>query len=171
MGMPKGVMLTHDAVTYDTRAVAKLLASKTCCGYETFISYLPLNHIAAQVFDVFLGLELGGCIYFPSGDVLRSGLQTALKAIKPTLFFGVPRIFEKLEEHIKQLVTQTTTWSVRYNLPMARKLMLDYHLQRTKSVIANDNLVKILCWLILCFFSFFFFAMYSIFYEGILVIP
>lgn len=135
MGMPKGVMLTHDAVTYDARTVAQLLASKTCCGYETSISYLPLNHIAAQVFDIFLGLALGSCIYFPSGDVLRGGLQSALKTIKPTLFFGVPRIFEKIEEHIKHLMAHSTTWSESYHLPVARKLMLNYHLQRTKSVI------------------------------------
>lgn len=132
MGMPKGVMLTHDAVTYDTKMMAKSLANKTRCGYETFISYLPLNHIVAQIFDVFLGLEVGACIYFPSNDVIRGGLQTALKTIRPTFFFGVPRIFEKLEEHLNYSMTQLTSWSIRYNLSLARKLMLNYYLQKNK---------------------------------------
>lgn len=132
MGMPKGVMLTHDAVTYETNTVLELLTPKTHYGFEVFISYLPLNHIVAQIFDVFLGLAMGACIYFPHNDVMRGGLLDALRSVRPTFLFGVPRIFEKLEAYLNYSMTQATSWSNRYHLPLSRRVMLNYHLQKNK---------------------------------------
>lgn len=129
IGMPKGVMLTHDAVIYNVRMVSKILAGRKCCGQnEVLISYLPLNHIAAQIFDVFLGLGIGACIYIPGSDVMRAGLPAILLATKPTFFFGVPRIFEKVAE---QILESTSSFApARNSSTWYQKFMVDYHLQK-----------------------------------------
>lgn len=48
VGNPKGVMLSHDNVTFNAKAIGDRLPGMVV-GNETLISYLPLSHIAAQV--------------------------------------------------------------------------------------------------------------------------
>jgi long-chain-fatty-acid--CoA ligase ACSBG len=46
-GNPKGVMLSHDNLSWDALAIGSYLQLKT--GQEEIVSYLPLSHVAAQV--------------------------------------------------------------------------------------------------------------------------
>jgi long-chain-fatty-acid--CoA ligase ACSBG len=46
-GNPKGVMLSHDNLSWDALAIGSYLKLKT--GQEEIVSYLPLSHVAAQV--------------------------------------------------------------------------------------------------------------------------
>jgi long-chain acyl-CoA synthetase len=94
-GNPKGVMLSHNNIVSNVRAVKAYLPIKTG---EIALSFLPLCHIfertAAYSFVynginiVFTGTEnLGG----ETGD---------LQAIKPHFFTTVPRLLEKVYEKI-----------------------------------------------------------------------
>lgn len=47
VGNPKGVMMSHDNLYYEARAIALALGVKE--AEENVVSYLPLSHIAAQV--------------------------------------------------------------------------------------------------------------------------
>lgn len=100
-GMPKGVQLTHENLTWTCQAVA-LMANVTT--EERLLSYLPLSHIAEQMLTLWAPCFVGYKVFFARPDLLTSetGLTDALQAIRPTLFLGVPRVWEKIAAKIKQ---------------------------------------------------------------------
>lgn len=126
VGMPKAVMLSHDSVVYNSKIIATEL-EKVSEGCERVVSYLPLSHIAAQVFDIFLSLELGTCVYFADKDALRGTLvRTFLKA-RPTCMFGVPRVFQKFQEKLVAAEAKAKPYS-RLLLAKAREAVAQHQL-------------------------------------------
>ena len=107
-GPPKAVMTTNDNLTWTTATT--LL--KTPRGYmdhtDVMISYLPLSHIAAQLIDIHCPLASGCQIYFAQPDALKGSLGTTLKQVRPTIFFAVPRVWEKIYEKLQQVGKETT---------------------------------------------------------------
>ncbi|XP_016945712.3 long-chain-fatty-acid--CoA ligase heimdall [Drosophila suzukii] len=99
VGMPKAVMLSHDNLVFDTKSATERLQDVQI-GKESFVSYLPLSHVAAQIFDVFLSLTHAGCVTFADKDALKGTLIRTFRKARPTKMFGVPRVFEKLQERL-----------------------------------------------------------------------
>jgi long-chain-fatty-acid--CoA ligase ACSBG len=106
-GNPKAVMLSHDNITYIVRHAACDLA-RLRPFKEVFVSYLPLSHIAGQVIDIYTPLRIGGTVYFAQPDALKGSLVDTLKEARPTYFFGVPRVWEKMSEKIQQTTKELT---------------------------------------------------------------
>ena len=73
---------------------------------DRILSYLPLSHIAAQLMDVITPVLTGLKVYFALPDALKGTLAVQLICVKPTLFFGVPRVWEKIYEKM-QIVAKT----------------------------------------------------------------
>ncbi|XP_078530563.1 long-chain-fatty-acid--CoA ligase ACSBG2-like [Lissotriton helveticus] len=99
-GPPKGVMLSHDNITWLVKTFSK------CSGLhesEIHVNFLPLSHAAAQFFDMLLPMCLGGATYFATQDALKGSLVDTLKEVRPTVLLGVPRIWEKIQEHLVEL--------------------------------------------------------------------
>ena len=100
-GPPKAVMISHD------NAVWTCHAGENCMGGvdndDRIISYLPLSHIAAQIMDCVTPVLTGLRIYFALPDALKGTLAIQLQAIRPTTFFGVPRVWEKIYEKMMQV--------------------------------------------------------------------
>lgn len=98
-GAPKGVLLTHSAAVAAT--------STAICAIPTgpenvFISYLPLAHIYARMVEqaaLWGGVSIG---YF-HGDVLA--LVDDLKALRPTGFTSVPRLYNRFGGAIRAATT------------------------------------------------------------------
>lgn len=105
-GMPKGVMLSHDNLTWTAKAVAKVANLQTAS--EVFISYLPLSHIAAQMLDLYLPISAAATVYFADADALKGSLAKTLQEVRPTGFLGVPRVWEKIEEKMKAVGKQSS---------------------------------------------------------------
>ncbi len=104
-GPPKGVMLTHEnlAATADMafEAVGDALVEPEDC----VVSYLPLSHIAEQMFTIHLAISLGYAVYFaPSIEELKETLQVA----RPALFFAVPRVWEKFKTAMEAKLAERT---------------------------------------------------------------
>lgn len=38
---------------------------------ESLVSYLPLSHIAAQIYDLWTGIQWGELVYFAQPDALK----------------------------------------------------------------------------------------------------
>ncbi|XP_058281100.1 long-chain-fatty-acid--CoA ligase ACSBG2 isoform X2 [Hylobates moloch] len=106
IGMPKGVMLSHDNITWMAGAVAKDF--KLTEKHETVVSYLPLSHIAAQMMDIWVPIKIGALTYFAQADALKGTLISTLKEVKPTVFIGVPQIWEKIHETVKKNSAKST---------------------------------------------------------------
>merc|ERR1712226_844530 len=95
-GNPKGVMCSHDNFTWTGLMVGRM--AKLTFGQDHLISYLPLSHVAAQLLDIYIPILFGGCVWFAQPDALKGTLGDTLKEVRPTAFFGVPRVWEKMQE-------------------------------------------------------------------------
>jgi len=67
------------------------------------VSYLPLSHVAGLSVDVMGHIYGGHELYFARPDALTGTLVHTLTWAQPTIFFGVPRVWEKFEERLKEL--------------------------------------------------------------------
>lgn len=94
-GHPKGVMLNHDNIVSNVRAVRDFLPAKPG---DTVLSFLPLCHIferTASYSFVYNGIS----VVFTGTDNL-GGETGDLQAIRPHFFTTVPRLLEKVYEKI-----------------------------------------------------------------------
>jgi long-chain acyl-CoA synthetase len=89
-GPPKGVMLSHENLSFMASVAAEVGESGPD---DRLISYLPLSHIAEQNFSIHLPATAGYSIYYAES---MQKLPENLKEVQPTLFLGVPRVWEKL---------------------------------------------------------------------------
>jgi len=94
-GTSKGVKLTHGNLT-----------SNIMCSLEGYdlrpghvsVSFLPLSHVTARHVDLALLYNGVTLAYCPCFDVLPQTLMEVL----PTIFVGVPRVFEKIHTAVEQ---------------------------------------------------------------------
>ncbi|WP_110182854.1 AMP-dependent synthetase/ligase [Nocardioides solisilvae] len=94
-GNPKGVVLTHHNVQFE--AVSTLEAAGLLEERQKQISYLPLAHIAERILGVY-GPQMQGSHQYCIAD--PSLLLATLGEVHPTAFFGVPRVWEKIQTGI-----------------------------------------------------------------------
>ena len=99
-------MISNDNVTFTIRQFSLVLRLRMFG--ERLVSYLPLSHVAAQLLDIFCAINVGATVYFAQPDALKGSLTTSLKEVRPTLFFGVPRVWEKIEEALKKAISGMT---------------------------------------------------------------
>jgi long-chain acyl-CoA synthetase len=94
-GEPKGVMLTHGNIAANQNyAVADFDFNST----DVCISFLPLSHITARALDYVMynhGAQIAYCAHFDK-------LPAAMREIRPTVFVGVPRVYEKIRQAVEQ---------------------------------------------------------------------
>ena len=105
-GNPKGVMLSHDNLIFDSSNVTDDLMLTEEIGQEKnfrIVSYLPLSHIAGLENDLFTPITLGTEIYFAKPDALQGSLVETLLWARPIAFLAVPRIWEKFEDKLKEI--------------------------------------------------------------------
>ena len=54
--------------------------------------------------DLFMATQCLGTVYFANRDALKGTLVSTLKEALPTVFFGVPRVWEKVQEKMIQVI-------------------------------------------------------------------
>ena len=94
-GEPKGVMLTH------SNLVSNLIDSSGHLSFardDSALSVLPLSHVLERL-AMYMYLYHGMAVYF--GESLET-IGPNLREVKPTIFVGVPRIFEKIFARVKE---------------------------------------------------------------------
>ena len=117
-GNPKAVMITNDNCTWTAYNTIASNLPRALGNDDHLISFLPLSHIAAQMLDMFGGMTCGLQVWFAQPDALKGSLSATLKEVRPTIFFGVPRVWEKIYEAMQKVAKSTTgikkklsTWS------------------------------------------------------------
>ncbi len=127
-GNPKGVMLSHSNLTWMAQSSVE---TYDCNSDERIISYLPMSHIAEQIFSLYIPMYCGGCTSFAES---LGQLGDNLREVRPTSFVAVPRVWEKIQAKI--LIAGKTSPPLRKKIvAWARKkgLVGGYALQQHKS--------------------------------------
>jgi long-chain acyl-CoA synthetase len=118
---PKGVVITHANVLYE---VAVNTAGGIAPMHARVVSYLPLAHIAERVLTLYLGICHARHVYFCHDAA--SQLVGTLTDVRPTAFFGVPRIYEKVMAGIHALLTAERDEGRRAAVEQAMAIGLEY---------------------------------------------
>ena len=120
-GPPKAVMLSHNNLIFTAdRAISITSLQEDDCT----LSYLPLSHIAEQVFSIHGPISAAAAVYFAQS---MESLPENLVEIRPTVFFGVPRVWEKMYAKIQEklqmapfLRKKTANWALGIGLQCAQ---------------------------------------------------
>ena len=94
-GRPKAAMMSWRGLGCAARGLNTVLG---CSSRDSLVSYLPLCHVAEQMFSVHIPLLTGAVVNF--AESLRT-VQEDLRELSPQIFFGVPRIWEKFHASIQ----------------------------------------------------------------------
>ncbi len=93
-GPPKGVMLSHRNIVFVGRVVVEHLDIHPG---DAIVSYLPLSHIAEQIVSLHAPIAIGACTWFAES---LEKLRENLVEVRPQVFLGVPRVWEKIQAGI-----------------------------------------------------------------------
>ena len=100
-GPPKGVEITHAQMLAEVAATEALMPGAIGAG-DRLVSYLPMAHIAERGLSHYRGMFSGVQV---TSLADAKGLPGALADARPTILFGVPRVWEKLKAGIETLIT------------------------------------------------------------------
>ncbi|EPS68372.1 hypothetical protein M569_06390, partial [Genlisea aurea] len=94
-GEPKGVILSNAAFMAEVLSMDQLLMETDKVGSEddVYFSFLPLAHIFDQIMETYC-IYSGASIGFWQGDIRF--LIEDLIVLKPTIFCGVPRVYDRI---------------------------------------------------------------------------
>ena len=105
-GPPKGALLAHEGYLWVGKAAQAIMPAT---HEDETISFLPLNHVYEQIFDMMFHLTVGQIVNFTENtDTVMADMQE----ISPTMFHAVPRIWEKYYSGIV-LKMADATWLKR----------------------------------------------------------
>jgi long-chain acyl-CoA synthetase len=101
-GMPKAVSLSHAALCHCVGVIARTMPQSSA---DRCLSYLPLAHIAERMLSVHAFAAFGPKLYFA-----RSVAELAqhLLEMRPTIMFGVPRVWEKFYSALREKLETAT---------------------------------------------------------------
>jgi long-chain acyl-CoA synthetase len=89
-GHPKAVMLSHLNLAWSAES---LLDAFGTSERDRILSYLPMAHVAERIGSIHCPARGGNAVYFARS---MEEILEHLKEVRPTVFFGVPRLWEKM---------------------------------------------------------------------------
>jgi len=125
-GRPKGAMISHINILSVADA---LQGSNPADETDEFFSYLPLAHILENMLSLFQTVLVGATVNFVEH---METMNINLKEVSPTIFPGVPRIWEKFSSMI-EIRMSDSTYLRRALYKLAVKVGLRYVRTRKKS--------------------------------------
>ncbi|WP_180682455.1 AMP-dependent synthetase/ligase [Tepidicella baoligensis] len=100
-GKPKGAMISYRNIRGVVPGIINRLQLTSATSH---LSYLPLCHVAEQMLTTFVPLYIGSQVNF--GESIRT-VQEDLREVAPSMFLGVPRIWEKMHAAINIKLQET----------------------------------------------------------------
>lgn len=101
-GEPKGAMLTHANFVKTIQSGIRVMGLDKE-GAQRLISYLPLSHVFERFIGEWAAIYLGAEVWFAESI---DKLVANLKECRPTLFVGVPRVYEKFYNGVQANVAK-----------------------------------------------------------------
>ena len=133
-GPPKGAMISHDNVTWSS----KIAMDHYGWDQVRILSYLPLSHVAGCMIDCYMGCHTGSEVHFADKDALKGTLVENLKRVRPTRFYGVPRVFEKIAEKMQEVGRSNT--GLKKKIGDWAKTTATQHHTDVRNGVKNDSL-------------------------------
>ncbi|KAL6071471.1 Long chain acyl-CoA synthetase 7 peroxisomal [Balamuthia mandrillaris] len=100
-GDPKGVMLSHQSFIAGLAGCAHAAPVYT---NDVHLSYLPLAHVYERLLQT-VSVYAGACVAFYQGDITK--LIDDVQASRPTIFAGVPRVYQRIYDRVMQTVNDS----------------------------------------------------------------
>lgn len=99
-GRPKGVIFNHEHLRWMSQCLPSLLPWNARNRRANYLSCLPMNHVVEGILATYSPYYIPAPvdIYFLQD---LHDLARTLPRVKPTVFFSVPRIYEKVWEHLR----------------------------------------------------------------------
>ncbi len=101
-GPPKGAMLTNANYAYTCdellNAPHRFPKDVKAGPHDQILTYLPLCHVAERIFSTWTLAHAGSVLNFAESI---ETVQENLREIQPTLFFAVPRIWQKVHAGVR----------------------------------------------------------------------
>jgi len=94
-GPPKGTMITHENIAETIRSLTSVVSVGPT---DRFLSFLPLSHIAERCTSHLAQIISGGETWFARS---LATVPEDLRACRPTIFFAVPRVWEKFQQAVQ----------------------------------------------------------------------
>jgi long-chain acyl-CoA synthetase len=101
-GPPKAVMLSHGNIAWSSAMLSHMFENK---DGDRGLSYLPIAHIAEQQQSVHNHIKSGSILHFARS---MEQLGEDLQSVRPAVFFGVPRVWEKMHETLRARISEAT---------------------------------------------------------------
>lgn len=121
--LPKGALLSAASMLSMSGTYFEALGGSE---HDTLLSYLPLCHVAEKIFSQFTPLTSGAVVHF--GESLDTVRQDLVE-VAPTIFLGVPRIWEKIHAGVEVAIRNSTP-EKRALYQWALRLAQRHHRQR-----------------------------------------
>jgi long-chain acyl-CoA synthetase len=97
-GPPKGAMITHANLMATVRSLTALIELRPD---DRYLSFLPLSHITERCVSHFGQIASGGETWFARS---LATVAEDLQDCRPTLFFAVPRVWEKFRDGVTERI-------------------------------------------------------------------
>ena len=123
-GPPKAVMLSHKNLTFTADVAVEIVGLSSG---DHNLSYLPLSHIAEQMFS--LHGPITAATYISFAESIEK-VPDNLKEVQPTIVFGVPRIWEKMHAKVGTSLAAATG---------VKKRLVDFAISTGNDVVALRN--------------------------------
>jgi long-chain acyl-CoA synthetase len=115
-GEPAGVVLTHDNLVFAGRSSVDLF---DVTKDDSALSYLPLSHVAEQIFTILAPAHVGYPVAFAQS---LGRVRNDLPDLQPSIFFGVPLVWAGFERALRKQIDslegyqrRVAAWSMRAN--------------------------------------------------------
>ena len=115
-GNPKGVDLTHANWSFVVSRAEEILQFNQG---EKYVSWLPLAHVFGQLVDNHSWIKDATHLHVVDNPL--SVIDYA-KEVKPHLFIGVPRIYEKIYSNLKSVIDSKTVIRVGLKIPLVSSI-------------------------------------------------
>jgi long-chain acyl-CoA synthetase len=134
-GPPKGAMLTNSNFAFNAETLIGIPGrtpdNKPIGPDDLILTYLPLCHVAERIFSTWSSVSKGPSLNFAESI---ETVQQNLREIQPTVFFAVPRIWERIHASIA-IKGRDGTWFKRVWFGLGMRLARTIGRERA----ANDG--------------------------------
>ncbi len=101
VGRPKGVMLTHGNIFANVAACERTHLARPD---DLFLSFLPVSHMLERTGGYYLPLSIGAKVAYARSV---SQLAEDLVSERPTVVYAVPRVFERFNSRIQEMLAKS----------------------------------------------------------------